>query len=170
MPNAATACARNARRGGVCCVRDLAGLNGYSESAMRKVYFVVVAASVGAHFGYLIYLPSGGFLALRWPRTFWLHLPTVCWGVGVVALQWRCPLTSLEDWARARAGVGPLPNSGFIGRYVEGVCFPANRIGTAQTLAFAAAAVSWMLLAWRRSATVAPSARPVALGLSSLRR
>ena len=137
---------------------------------MRKIYFVVVAASIGAHFGYLIYLPSGGFVALRWPRTFWLHLPSVCWGVGVVMRHWPCPLTSLEDWARARAGVGPLPKSGFIGRYVEGVCCPAGRIGTAQTLAFAAAVVSWILLAWRRSASVAPNPGPTALGLSSMRR
>ncbi|MCV7076013.1 DUF2784 domain-containing protein [Mycobacterium szulgai] len=137
---------------------------------MRKIYFAVVAASIGAHFGYLIYLPSGGFLALRWPRTFWLHLPSVCWGIGVVALHWPCPLTSLEDWARARAGVGPLPKSGFIGRYVEGVCCPANRIGTAQTLAFAAAAVSWILLARRRWGGVATNTRPAALGLLPARR
>jgi uncharacterized protein DUF2784 len=117
---------------------------------MKKAYFAVVVAAVGTHFAYLIYLPSGGFLAMRWLRTIWLHLPNVCWGFGVAALRFPCPLTSLEEWARARAGMDPLPTTGFIGRYVAGVLCPANRTGTAQTLAFVAAAVSWIALAIQR--------------------
>ncbi len=113
---------------------------------MKRRYFAVVALTAAAHFAYLAYLPSGGFLALRWRRTFWLHLPTVCWGIGVVALELPCPLTALEDWARARAGMGPLPENGFIGRYVDGAVIPPNRTGAAQAMAFAAAALSWIAL------------------------
>lgn len=113
---------------------------------MKRRYFAVVAATVAAHFAYLAYLPSGGFLALRWRRSFWLHLPAVCWGVAVVTLDLRCPLTSLEEWARARAGMGGLPEQGFIGRYVDGTVVPADRIATAQALAFAAAGLSWIVL------------------------
>lgn len=114
---------------------------------MRKAYFGVVVATVAAHFGYLIYLPSGGFLALRWPRTLWLHVPAVCWGVAVVRLPLPCPLTSLEDWARAGAGLEPLPETGFIDRYVSGVMYPDDSTATAQNLAFLAAGVSWIALA-----------------------
>lgn len=113
---------------------------------MKRRYFALVVATVAAHFAYLAYLPSGGFLALRWRRTFWLHLPAVAWGVAVVALNLRCPLTSLEEWARARAGMGELPEKGFIGRYVDGTVLPADRTGTAQALAFAAAGLSWIAL------------------------
>ena len=31
--------------------------------------FAAVILTVGAHIAYLVYLPSGGFLALRWPRS-----------------------------------------------------------------------------------------------------
>lgn len=113
---------------------------------MKKAYFAVVVATVAAHFAYLLYLPSGGFLALRWRRTFWLHLPVVCWGVGVVALEFPCPLTSLESWARTHAGMNALPKTGFTGHYIDGVCYPADRTGNAQTLAFVAAGVSWIAL------------------------
>ena len=116
---------------------------------MKRAYSAVVVATVTAHFAYLAYLPSGGFLALRWRRSFWLHLPTVCWGIGVVAMRFPCPLTWLENWARARAGMDPLPEDGFVGRYVAGAVYPANRTGTAQALAFVAAAVSWITLALR---------------------
>ena len=114
---------------------------------MRKVHLVTVIASVVAHFAYRVYLPSGGFMALRWRRTFWLHLPAVCWGLGVVAMHLPCPLTALEQRARTLAGMDPLPTTGFVDRYVAGVFFPANRTGVAQALALVAAAVSWLALA-----------------------
>jgi hypothetical protein len=106
-----------------------------------------VAITATAHLAYLIYLPSGGFLALRWPRSIALHIPVVVWGISVVAFELRCPLTELEQLARARAGMDPLPSSGFIDRYVAGVFYPAHRTGTAQAAAFIAAAASWIMLA-----------------------
>ena len=44
---------------------------------MKRMYFAAVVATVGVHFGYLIYVPSGGFLALRWPQAMVLHVTTV---------------------------------------------------------------------------------------------
>ena len=114
---------------------------------MKRMPFAAVVLTVGAHFAYLLYLPSGGFLALRWPRSIWLHVPAVLWGVGVVVFGLPCPLTGIERLARARAGMDPLPTSGFIDRYVDGVLYPANRTGAAQALAFGAAAVSWVAFA-----------------------
>ncbi|MCX2932481.1 DUF2784 domain-containing protein [Mycobacterium sp. CVI_P3] len=118
---------------------------------MKKVHFATVIAAVVAHFGYLIYLPSGGFMALRWRWTFWLHLPAVCWGIGVVATDLPCPLTMLEQRARKLAGMDRLPETGFVGHYVAGVLVPADRTRVAQSLAFLAAAVSWVMLAVQRS-------------------
>jgi hypothetical protein len=114
---------------------------------MKRMSLAAVVLTVGAHFAYLLYLPSGGFLALRWPRGIWLHVPTVIWGVGVVVFGLPCPLTELERLCRARAGMDPLPPSGFIGKYVDGVFYPTNRTGAAQALAFAAAGLSWAVFA-----------------------
>jgi hypothetical protein len=98
--------------------------------------FTAVVLTVGAHLAYLVYLPSGGFLALRRPRSMALHVPVVIWGVGVVAFELPCPPTDLEQRARARAGLELLPSSGFTDRYVDGVFYPSNRTGAAQALAF----------------------------------
>lgn len=117
---------------------------------MKKRYALTVVLTVGAHFAYLLYLPSGGFLALRWPRSIVLHVASVGWGVGVVAFGLPCPLTQLEEWARARAGMRPLPTAGFTERYVAGVFYPSQATRIAQALAFSAAAVSWLLLAFKR--------------------
>lgn len=118
--------------------------------AMKRLYSATVAATAAAHFAYLLYLPVGGFLALRWPRTMALHVPAVAWGVAVVTLPLPCPLTSLESWARRRARMEPLPATGFVDRYVAGTLYPAGRTGIAQSMAFVAAAASWCVLATRR--------------------
>ena len=111
------------------------------------MYVAVVILAVCAHFAFLIYVASGGFLALRWRRTIWLHVPAVLWGIGVVVWHLACPLTWLEGWARAHAGMGSLPGSGFIGHYVAGVLYPSNNTGIAQALAFSAVLVSWVAYA-----------------------
>jgi Protein of Unknown function (DUF2784) len=120
---------------------------------MKRMHVAAVVLTVGAHFAYLLYLPTGGFLALRWPRSIACHVATVVWGVGVVVFGLPCPLTALERWARARADMDPLPTSGFIDRYVDGIFYPANRTGAAQASAFAAAAVSWVAFASKRDAS-----------------
>ena len=127
--------------------------------SMKSMYFAVVVLTVGTHFAYLVYLPSGGFLALRWPRTILLHMPTVVWGIGVVGLHFPCPLTSLEQWARIRAEMDPLPAGGFIDRYGAGVLYPSDGTGVVQTLAFLAATASWVVFASKRKRQIASQRR-----------
>ena len=136
---------------------------------MRKAYSALVVSTVVTHLAYLIYLPSGGFLALRWRRTLWLHVPTVCWGAAVVTRNYPCPLTTLEEWARARGGMESLPATGFIDRYVAGVMYPADRTGTAQLLAFIAAGVSWVALGIQRARSRQPAGFSNDSGVSDLK-
>lgn len=135
------------------------GIAAHTQSAPRKRYAAAVVATAGAHFAYLLYVPGGGFLALRWPRTLIAHIAAVGWGVAVVALRLPCPLTALEDWARRRAELEPLPPAGFIDRYIEGQWLPTGRVGVAQAAAFAAAAASWGVVAAHRSGREVGAAR-----------
>jgi len=113
------------------------------------VYVVVVALVVAAHCLFLGYLVTGGFLALRWPRSVMLHVPVVLWGVGSVVLHWPCPLTWLERWARARVGMEPLPSEGFIAHYISGVLYPVDTGGVVVIVVGVGVAVSWLALAGR---------------------
>ncbi|BCQ10751.1 hypothetical protein JMUB5695_04210 [Mycobacterium heckeshornense] len=114
---------------------------------MRFLHRAVVVFAAAAHFAYLVYVPSGGFLALRWPRTIWLHLAAVLWGVAVVRWAAPCPLTWLENVAREKAQMRRLGPGGFIDHYVEGVLYPADATRSLQLLAFSAAGVSWLVFA-----------------------
>ncbi|HTM83375.1 MAG TPA: DUF2784 domain-containing protein [Mycobacterium sp.] len=107
------------------------------------MYQIVVVLTMFAHFAFLLYLVVGGFLALRWRRTFWLHVPTVAWGIAITAGNLNCPLTWLERWARQRGGMSPLPSEGFVAHYITGVLYPASWLGAVQVGAFALIAVSW---------------------------
>ncbi len=114
---------------------------------MRPLFVALVGAVVVTHFAFLVYLPGGGFLALRRRRTIVIHVMAVAWAVGSVVLNFWCPLTALERWARARAGMAPLSPAGFIDQYVTGVFYPAWATGYVQAAALLAVVVSWILYA-----------------------
>ncbi|WP_163760720.1 DUF2784 domain-containing protein [Mycobacterium botniense] len=106
---------------------------------------LLVAMVVAVHFGFLGYVLAGGFVALRWRRSIWLHMPAVSWGIVTTVAHLDCPLTLLERWARARAGMAPLPPQGFIAHYITGVIYPAGWAGGVQVCAFGIVALSWLL-------------------------
>jgi hypothetical protein len=115
---------------------------------MSSLYIIVVAVVVAAHFAFIGYLVVGGFVALRWPRTIFLHMLAVVWGVGSLSFHLPCLLTDLERWARARAGMAPLQSDGFIAHYITGVLYPADAVGVVESVVFAVVIVSWGLFGY----------------------
>jgi len=109
------------------------------------MYQSVVGLVVVVHFAFIGYVVIGGFLALRRRRTIWLHIAAVIWGVAIGAKRVDCPLTWLERWARARAGMPPLPPDGFIAHYITGVIYPVGWVVGVQLVSFAVIALSWAL-------------------------
>ena len=74
----------------------------------------VVAATHGTFIAFLL---VGGFLAWRWPRLVWTHVPAVVITAAVFALGADCPLTDLEKQFRRQAG-GRAYRDGFIAHYL----------------------------------------------------
>jgi|ERR1700682_3789484 hypothetical protein len=69
---------------------------------MKDLYVSVVVLTAAAHFVFIGYIVVGGFLALRWPKTIWLHVPVAIWGIAIEMLDFTCPLTWLERWAQPK--------------------------------------------------------------------
>jgi hypothetical protein len=109
------------------------------------MYVVVVVLVVAVHFAFIGYVVVGGFLALRWRRTIWLHVPAVIWGIAIATNRVDCPLTWAERWARRNAGMAPLPPDGFIAHYITGVMYPAGWAGGVRLSALALVALSWAI-------------------------
>ena len=101
------------------------------------------------HFGFVVYVALGGFLAWWRPWLLVPHVVAVLWAASTVTVGAVCPLTTWEDWARRRAGEQGLPR-GFIDAYFTGVVYPERHLLTAQLLVAALVAVSWAGVVIRR--------------------
>lgn len=103
------------------------------------------------HFGVLLFLAVGGFLAWRWPRVVWAHAAMATWAVLVVVFPLECPLTAIENFFRVRAGQEQLA-AGFIDTYVDGVLYPESAARAVQLVVALLVLVSWTGLYLRRRA------------------
>jgi hypothetical protein len=112
-----------------------------------KVVFEAVAyAAVSLHFAFLALGVFGGFAAWRWNWLIWFQVAAAAWLVLVVAAGLPCPLTWVEDRARARAGL-PGHVGGFLDSHVAGVFYPHGHERAAQIVAALVVVSSWVGLA-----------------------
>ena len=88
------------------------------------LYRVLADAVVILHLGFVAFVVLGGFLAFRWPRIAWAHLPAALWGVWVEFSGRICPLTPLENWLRRRGG-GAGYSASFVEHYLIPILYPA---------------------------------------------
>lgn len=78
------------------------------------------------HFGFILLVIFGGFLALYWQRFALLHLPAVLWAIFLeLSPGTFCPLTPLEQTLRQRAGESSF-TGGFIEHYLGQLIYPTN--------------------------------------------
>lgn len=89
------------------------------------LYRLAADALVVVHLGFIFFVVIGGFLAWRWRRVAWIHLPVACWGALIEFSGWVCPLTPLENDMRRLAGDLGY-EGGFIEHYVIPVIYPAQ--------------------------------------------
>ncbi len=75
------------------------------------------------HFGFIIWVVTGGFLAIRWWWLALLHLPALVWAVLLEWYGWVCPLTPLENTLRSRRDIA-VYDTGFIENYIIPVIYP----------------------------------------------
>jgi Protein of Unknown function (DUF2784) len=100
------------------------------------IYQTAATAVAAIHFGFILFVVAGGFLALRWPWVKWVHLPAAIWGAMIEIGGWICPLTILENALLRRAGAAGY-DGGFIAHHLLGVIYPK---GLTRWMEFAIAA------------------------------
>ena len=125
---------------------DLARISGLWNPGPVAYRFLADAVML-AHFGFLVFLAVGGFLAWRWRWVFVPHAAAVGWAFCSVAGA-ACPLTAWEDGLRRRAGEQGL-SRGFVDTYLTDVVYPRDDLLVAQLLLAGLAAASWVGLAVR---------------------
>ena len=96
-------------------------------------YRLLADAVVLLHTAFVGFVVLGGFLAWRWSRIAWLHVPCALWGAVIEYQGWVCPLTPLENALRRRAGLAGYAG-GFVEHYVLPVLYPAGLTRPTQAL------------------------------------
>lgn len=105
------------------------------------------------HLAFVVFVPFGALLALKWSWIPWVHLPAAAWGFIISLTGGVCPLTLAEKALRAEAGE-PVYAGSFIQHYLGGiVAAPATSryvllvfVSVVNTLAY-----GWLHLRWFRA-------------------
>ena len=69
------------------------------------------------HGALILFMLTGGLLALRRTWILWFHIPISLAILVLFATGTSCPITDLEMWLRARAGMPSYGDGGYIGHY-----------------------------------------------------
>ncbi len=88
-------------------------------------YRVAADLMVVVHLLFISFVVGGVFLAWRWPRIAWAHIPAVVYGALAEFVGFTCPLTPLENDLRHHAGEAGY-RGGFIAHYLVRVIHPAG--------------------------------------------
>lgn len=86
-------------------------------------YRVAADLVVVIHLLFIGFVVGGVFLAWRWARIVWAHVPAVIYGALVEFAGFTCPLTLLENDLRRHAGQAGY-HGGFITHYLVKVIYP----------------------------------------------
>jgi len=89
------------------------------------IYSLLANAVAILHLAFILFVISGAFLLLRWPKLMWVHIPAAIWGVAIEFMGWYCPLTGLENWMLHRAGRAGY-SGGFVAHYIFALIYPAG--------------------------------------------
>ena len=75
------------------------------------------------HALFILWVVLGSLLTRSRPILRWLHIASLVWGILTELFPWPCPLTLLENWLEAKAGVEPY-QGGFLLHYLDKLVYP----------------------------------------------
>ena len=104
------------------------------------------------HLAFIAFVVAGGFLALKWRRLIWVHIPCALWGAAIEFTGWICPLTPLENELRRSAGSTAYRGS-FIDHYIMPLVYPeglTNELQVVLGMGVVVVNVAAYMLVWRR--------------------
>src|SRR6266576_3506317 len=90
---------------------------------VSNFYSALATAVLFLHRLFIFWVIFGAILVRSRPVLRWLHIASLVWGVLTELIPWPCPLTLLENWLEAKAGVVPY-EGGFLLHYLDRLVYP----------------------------------------------
>ena len=91
--------------------------------AASSFYSALAISVLFLHALFILWVVFGALLTRSRPILRWLHIVSLVWGILTELLPWPCPLTVLENWLEAAAGVQPY-QGGFLLHYLDKFVYP----------------------------------------------
>ena len=93
-------------------------------AVLASSFYSALAISVlFLHALFILWVVLGSLLTRSRPILRWLHVGSLVWGILTELLPWPCPLTVVENWLEAKAGVQPY-QGGFLLHYLGKLVYP----------------------------------------------
>ncbi len=89
------------------------------------IYRIAADFVLVTHFAFIVLVVAGGLVVYRYAWFAWIHIPAASWGTFIELTGRICPLTTLENFLRIRAGQEGYLNS-FVEQYILPVIYPAG--------------------------------------------
>jgi len=121
----------------------------YELLAVNAVLIGLADLVLVAHLAYLVFLPTGGFLAWKWPKVVPIHLVALAVALVSITIGFDCPLTSWEQSLRRHGGQRAYTD-GFVDHYLTGRAYPHGYAWVVQVVFAVCVVVSYAGLALRR--------------------
>jgi len=87
------------------------------------VYRTLADFVLAAHLLWIIFVIAGAALTRGRRALTGIHVAALAWGIIVEAGPWPCPLTLLESFLEAKAGIDPY-RGGFLLHYLDALVYP----------------------------------------------
>ena len=91
--------------------------------AASSLYSLLAVCVLSLHAVFILWVVFGALFTRSRPVLRWLHIASLVWGILTELLPWPCPLTLLENWFEAKAGVQPY-QGGFVLHYLDKLVYP----------------------------------------------
>jgi hypothetical protein len=91
--------------------------------AASSLYSALATFVLFLHALFILWVVFGALVTRSRPVLRWLHIASFVWGILTELLPWPCPLTVLETWLEAKAGVQPY-EGGFLLHYLDKLVYP----------------------------------------------
>ena len=120
------------------------------------LFRLAAAAVLLIHLAFIVFALLGAAIAARRRWIIVVHLPAAIWGFFIELTGRICPLTYLENYLRARAGLSGYTES-FLEHYLLAIIYPVGLTGEIQFMLASAVVVvniaiyGWLFYYWRTS-------------------
>ena len=113
-----------------------------------NIYSALAVAVLVLHGLFILWVVFGALVAWSRPVLRGLHISSLIWGILTELLAWPCPLTLLENWFEAKAGIEPY-QGGFLLHYLDRLVYPDISITVLVTVGMLVCMVNLALYGWQ---------------------